>query len=158
PTSGKAPIGVAVFSFKNAGVTVTEAGVQALRPATAFRLYAESSGSTQQIGSIQTGIALANPSSSTALVTFEVTTITGVSTGLNGSIVLGGNGQAAMFLRQIPGFTLLPDPFQGVLRVSTVSSAGISVVGLRGRYNERGDFLITTTPPTNESAALPTGE
>ena len=45
-------------------------------------------------------------------------------------------------------------PFQGVLRVS--STALISVLGLRGRYNERGDFLITTTPPSNEAAARPT--
>jgi hypothetical protein len=27
------------------------------------------------------------------------------------------------------------------------------VVGLRGRYNERGDFLITTTPPATESTS-----
>jgi hypothetical protein len=30
------------------------------------------------------------------------------------------------------------------------------VIGLRGRYNERGDFLITTTPPTNELTPAPT--
>ena len=40
-------------------------------------------------------------------------------------------------------------PFQGVLRISSTSSpAGIAVVGLRGRYNERGDFLLSTTPPS----------
>ena len=33
------------------------------------------------------------------------------------------------------------------------SAASISVVGLRGRYNERSDFLITTTPPVSEAAA-----
>ena len=38
---------------------------------------------------------------------------------------------------------------QGVLRIS--SAAAITVVGLRGRYNERGDFLITTTPPVAEN-------
>jgi len=26
------------------------------------------------------------------------------------------------------------------------------VIDLRGRYNERNDFLITTTPPINEAA------
>jgi hypothetical protein len=147
----RTPSGVAVFSFKNAGVTVTEAGVPATRLGNAFRLYAENSGVDGQPGSIQTGIALANPTSTSALVTFELTTITGVSTGLGGSMVLPGNGQASMFLGQIQGFGGIPNPFQGVLRVSTTLPGGISVAGLRGRYNERRDFLITTTQPTNES-------
>ena len=42
--------------------------------------------------------------------------------------------------------------FQGIVRISTNSPAGISVIGLRGRYNERNDFLITTSPPVNENA------
>jgi hypothetical protein len=29
-------------------------------------------------------------------------------------------------------------------------------VGLRGRYNERNDFLITTTPPINEATPATT--
>jgi hypothetical protein len=36
-----------------------------------------------------------------------------------------------------------------VLRIS--SNASIAVTGLRGRYNERADFLITTTSPANEN-------
>jgi len=154
PDSGsRAPVGVAVFSFKNGGVTVSEAGVPSLRPASVVRLYVESSGSAEQVGSIQSGIALANPSGTATLVTFELRTATGVSTGLTGSAVLPGNGQMAMFLSQIPGFAGLPNPFQGLLRVSSASGP-IAVVGLRGRYNERRDFLITTTTPANESIPL----
>jgi hypothetical protein len=33
-----------------------------------------------------------------------------------------------------------------------IFEASISVVALRGRYNERRDFLITTLPPVNETA------
>ena len=55
------------------------------------------------------------------------------------------------FLSQIPGLESLTLPFQGVVRVS--SSSPISVIGLRGRYNERSDFLVTTTPPVDEAAA-----
>jgi hypothetical protein len=36
-----------------------------------------------------------------------------------------------------------------VVRVS--SPQAVSVIGLRGRYNERHDFLIATTPPVDES-------
>ncbi|HYR43247.1 MAG TPA: hypothetical protein VER98_09500 [Terriglobia bacterium] len=72
-----------------------------------------------------------------ASVTFQATTLSGASLGLTGSAVVPANGQIAIFLSQIPGFSSLPNPFQGVLRVSTTSSAGISVIGIRGRYNER---------------------
>ena len=48
--------------------------------------------------------------------------------------------------------------YQGALRISTNASSGISVVGLRGRYNERSDFLITTTPSIDETAPPLTGE
>ena len=32
------------------------------------------------------------------------------------------------------------------------------MIGLRGRYNERRDFLISTTPAANESIVSPTGD
>jgi hypothetical protein len=157
PASGsKTPSGVSVFSFKNKGVTVSVAGVPAVGISNAFRLYAELSGSSGQIGSIQSGIAIANPSANPASVVFELNTLSGASTGLTGSMTVPASGQTAVFLGQIPGFGGLANPFRGVLRVSTPSSGGISVVGIRGRYNERGDFLLTTTPPTDESHP-PTG-
>jgi hypothetical protein len=152
PAAGSnAPSGIGVFSFRNGGVTVMQTGVPALRVSNAFRLYAESSGVPGQIGSIQTGIAVANPSATPVNVLFEVNTLNGVSTNLTGTITVPANGQAAMFLNQVPGLNMLFNPFKGVLRVSTTAPAGISVVGLRGRYNERGDFLIATTQPTIEA-------
>jgi hypothetical protein len=154
PASGsKAPTGLAVFSLKTGGVTVSTAGVPGSGTSNAFRMYAELSGTAGQIGSLQTGIAIANPGTGTASVVFELNTLSGASTGLTGSLSLPAGGQTALFLNQIPGFETLTTPFRGVLRISTSSSGGISVIGLRGRYNERGDFLITTTPPTDESRA-----
>jgi hypothetical protein len=84
-------------------------------------------------------------------VVFELTTLSGASTGLTGSLSIPAGGQTAVFLSQIPGFASLTTAFRGVLRVSTSSASGISVIGIRGRYNERGDFLLTTTQPTDES-------
>jgi hypothetical protein len=49
-------------------------------------------------------------------------------------------------------FPALDPPFQGVLRVA--SGTPVSVAGLRGRTNERGDFLITTTPPSLVSTTV----
>jgi hypothetical protein len=65
------------------------------------------------------------------------------------SVSLAGSGQTSKFLAEL--FPALPKSFKGVLRIATNSSA-VSVVGLRAHYNERGDFLITTTPPTIESS------
>ena len=75
--------------------------------------------------------------------------------GFAASISIPQNGQIAEFLNQIPGFAPLPAQFQETLRVS--SALPISVIGLRGRYNERGDFLITTTPAADETAAAQMG-
>jgi hypothetical protein len=149
----RTPDGVIIFTYRKAGITVSEAGVPALISGTTFRLYAESTGNfaAGQIGSSQTGIAIANASAAPAAVTFELHTLAGTSTGLTGSKVVPGNGQVSMFLTDIPGLTTLASPFQGVLRISTASPAGIAVVGLRGRNNERLDFLMTTTQPVRES-------
>jgi hypothetical protein len=138
------PSGLAIFSFRNAGITVTEAGVPALALGTAFRLYAEAA------GSLQTGIAVANASTSAVTVMLELTRLDGSSTGLNGIMTVPANGQTSVFLKEVQGFSSLQTPFQGVLHVQ--SSSPISVTGLRSRYNERGDFLITTTAPVNEAA------
>ena len=62
------------------------------------------------------------------------------------------------FLDQIQGFESLALPFKSVLRISTGSASGVSVVGLRGRYNERSDFLITTTSPVDETTPSSTAE
>jgi len=160
PAGGStAPSGLTIFSFRNGGVTVAEASVPAIAAGTAFRLYAEASGNFAQsaVGSIRTGIAVANTSTSDAAVTLELSKLDGSSTGLVGTLTVPANGQKAIFLNQIQGLGSLQLPFQGVLRVSSADfSEPISVIGLRGRYNERSDFLITTTLPVSENTVLST--
>ena len=151
PAAGSnSPTSLSIFSFKPAGITVSEAGVPSIS-GTAFRMYVEASGTPGTIRSIQTGIAIANSSSSPAAVTFDLTGLDGSSLGLTASAIVPANGQVAKFLNEIFASQTLPQPLRGILRVTT-SRPELAVIGLRGRYNERGDFLITTTPPTNESA------
>jgi hypothetical protein len=38
------------------------------------------------------------------------------------------------------------------------SSSTLAAIGLRGRYNERSDFLVTTIPPAGEASTLQTGD
>ena len=120
-------------------------------------MYVETSGTSGLAGNLQSGIAVANTSSSPAAVTFDLTQLDGTAVpGITPvSIALTGFGQTTKFLADI--FPTLPNPFTGVLRVTT-SSSGISVVGLRTRYNERNDFLITTTSPTVESSPSTTAQ
>jgi hypothetical protein len=151
----RTPSTVGIFGFQDRGVTVTEAGIPGIQMAAAYRLYAETAGdfNSAAAGSMQTGVAIANPSSSPATVNLELTTLGGVSTGTVGSFIVPPNGQVSRFLNQIPGFEILPDPFQGVLRISTSSS--VSTIGLRARYNERRDFVVTTIVPNIEGAVPP---
>jgi sugar lactone lactonase YvrE len=150
---GNTPTPLVVFSFKPGTTTLSEAGVPAAS-GTAFRMYGESSGTASAPGSIQAGIAVTNNAAAGAPVTFELFNPDGSTAGLPApvSINLPAYGHIAKFLSELFPNPPLPNPFQGVVRMSTTSPSGISVVGLRTRYNELGDFLITTTPPTNEAA------
>src|SRR2546422_8382947 len=62
-------------------------------------------------------------------------------------------------IRRPPRSTLFPYTTlfrSGILRVTTTGS--IALIGLRGRFNERNDFLITTVPSGDESAAASSAE
>jgi hypothetical protein len=146
PDAGSiAPTGIAIFAFRNSGITVSEAGVPSMSIANAYRLYAEVN------GHVRSGIVVQNNDDLPANVKFELTKLDGTVLRAVGSLEIPASGQRSLFLNEIPGFESLPLPFQGILRVSSANEAAISVLGLRGRTNERGDFLITTTPATDEN-------
>jgi NHL repeat len=148
-TGMSAPSGLVIFAFRNGGVVVSEAGVPSEAAGTAFRLFAETSGSFPKSGSLQTGVAITNPSPGAAQVSLQLIPAGG-GTIIRGNLSIPPNGQVAKFLSEIPGLESLPSEFQGVLRVSSVSP--ISVVGLRGRYNERADFLMSAAAAVDDSA------
>ena len=145
PSSNDAtPAGSLVFSYTKAGIRLTEAGVPATPPGTAFRVYVESG------DKIQSGIAITNTSTNAANVRLELINLSGASVSTT-TVSLPANAQLSKFLNELPGFQTLNSPIQGLLRITSPSP--ITVVGLRSRTNERGDFLITTTPPISESAS-----
>jgi hypothetical protein len=151
-TTGRLPVAGGIFYYKSGGVTVAQTGVPAIAGGFAFRLYAEA-----VEGSVQSGVAIANLSGVPVDVSFELTFLSGESTGLTGTITIPAHGHVAKFLNEIPWAHILPGDFQGMLRVSA-GSGEISAMGLRGRYNEAGNFLITTTPPVSESVPPHQGE
>jgi hypothetical protein len=149
-----APSGLAIFSFQRNGITVSEAGVSADRAGLAFDLFVESFGDFDRSasGSTRTGLAIANTSAQPTTVVVEVRNLDGTS-GLIGTIGIPGNGQTSLFLNQIHGIETLLTPFRGMLRLT--SFAPVTIAGIRARYNERADLLITTTPPGNEALPPP---
>ena len=151
------PSAVVIFSFKQEGVTVTEAGVASVPSGSAFRIYAEASGDFEfrDRGSVQTGVVVANTSAVQVTVNLDLTTLDGRPTGATGTLTVFPGAQVAKFLYQIDGLDSLELPFQGILRVSS-DGPGISVSGLRGRFNERLDFLISTTAPIAENSDMGT--
>src|SRR5206468_12067356 len=113
---GSAPTPLVLFSYKPAMITVSEAGVP-VTSGTAFRMYVESSGE----GNIQSGIAVANTSSSPATVTFDLTTLSGAPEGVSPvTFNLPGSGQSGNFLVYI--FPLLGSLFLVLLRIPIISS------------------------------------
>ena len=141
PAQGSgSPIVSSVFTLVSNGITVTETGIATTGVAPSFRLFVETDSGHQ----LQTGIAIANAAASVAEIQFELLTLDGQSSGYAGSTPLDPNGHMAVFLNELPGLKNLSSNFRGVLHIS--SNTSISAIGLRTRYNERGDFLISTTP------------
>lgn len=154
-STSRLPAGLCIFSFKKGGITVSEAGVGSTRPVLAQRIYVES---FSQSGTVQTGVAIANPAAQNINVQFELMSLSGIPMGISASIQIPPKGQRSMFLSEVKGFQAMQTPFQGILRISTTSTFGVSVVGLRGRNNKRGDFLISTTPSVDENSLSSSGE
>jgi hypothetical protein len=140
------PRAMAVFSFRQNGITVTEAGVEAVIPGKSRTMYAEASGDFSSLtgNATTTGIAVANASDRLMTVQFRLRDFRGIDQRL-GAIVLPARGQAALFMHQIPGLDQTETPFRGTIEI-TADSPYAAMTGLRGRRNERGDFLITSTP------------
>lgn len=153
PASGSGtPVVSSVFTFVSNGITVTENGIATTGSAPSFRVFAEFDRGNR----LQTGVAVANTSAGTANVQFELLTMDGRPSGFTGSTTIGANGHIAMFLNEIPGLKNLPATFRGVLQIS--SNTSLSAIGLRTRYNERGEFLISTTPAIADNAPSTTQE
>ncbi len=149
-----APSGFEIFSYRNGGSTVTEAGVAAVPPGNGFRFYGENFGPLFAPGSMQTGMAVSNVSTVDTSLMVELIALDGTPI-RTGSLAVPAGGQRALFLQQISGFQTIPDHFQGIVRVT--SSSPISVVGLKGQYNERNEFLISAVPAANEADPMPAG-
>ena len=138
------PSVTALYSYVQRGFTVTESSISALPMTNSYRIYTESSGAAGQPGAIQPAIAIANPLSTPLAVNLEVRRLQNGAAMAARTVTIPGGGQMSRFMHEL--FPELPQTYRATLEVS--ASSGFAVAGLRGRYNERDDFLISTTPPS----------
>jgi hypothetical protein len=152
PVSNDVPSAVSLFQLRENGITISETSVIAAPVSTGFQMYMEASGVNGKAGSIQSGLAVANPSSSPAVVFLDLNRLDGTPAGLGTATVnIPPGGQISTFINQL--FPEMPASFQGTANLT--SATPVAAVALRGRYNERDDFLMTTTPPLNVLSSSP---
>jgi hypothetical protein len=129
------PAGAAIFGVQANGVLVSEAGVPFAPQVQSGRIYVEVSSSTD------TGIALANPASQSASITYYLTDNTG-SNYASGSFTVGAKQQFSAFLSKAPFLVK-----SGTAATMTfTSSRPVSAMALRTTINERKETLLSTIP------------
>ncbi len=166
-SSGDAPYGTAVFSFKQNGVTVSEAGVPASPPTTSARIFIDYRSAVPAVPGrieagavdINTGIAVVNRGSATANVTYVLRNILGaaLSSG-NGTIAAGAH--FAKFidqLKEVASDFRPPSDFQSTIQFGSLeisSDQPLSIVALGMTTNQRNEVLFTTTPTPDLTQSL----
>jgi hypothetical protein len=145
PDNGKTtPPGFAITAFRANGVLISEFTIPATPPISGGRMYVDT------VGSVNTGLILANANAQSATIDWSATDLAGTDT-FSGSFNLNANGQMAIFLNQSP---INVSNFQGTFAFS--SNVAVTAAGLRLLVNERTEFVFTSTPVFNTSAPLTT--
>lgn len=158
-TSGNTASGTAVLTFKQNGVTVTEAGVPVSPPTTHARIFIDYRSRANAVPArseagkidINTGIAVVNYGSRSANVTYTLLDIHGAPIA-GGTGTIGAGNHFARFIHQLgevaAGFAL-PEDFQSNIQFASLeitSDQPLSILALRTTSNQRGEALYTSTP------------
>jgi hypothetical protein len=148
PTSA-VPSCLGIFSYMKDDSTVSSVSIAALPAAKASRMYVESSGVFGQPGSIQSLPIVWNSSSEPVRVQLEVLNLEGTPSGMSKSAEIPASGQMVRLVKDL--LPQLPASFRGILKIT--APLPVTVVGLRARYNKRGDLLVSNTQSFDESMA-----
>ena len=141
------PIGAGVFGYNPGNFLVTESGIPSIVSTTHARVYVDLSGGHN------TGLAIANPTSTNASITitaFQSDGVTGIGTS-QGPLQIPANGHSAHFANEF--ISGLPAEFTGVLDI--ISSTPFAALTMRSLNNERNDFLLATFPIADMTRSAP---
>jgi Leucine-rich repeat (LRR) protein len=160
--SGGVPYAIAVFSYKQDGITVTEAGVPASLPTAHASVFIDYRNGVDSIPShseagkidINTGIAVVNTGLETSNIVYTLRDMDGNPIA-SGTETLNAGAHISRFISElsttVDGFEL-PVDFQTAIQFGTLeimSDQPLSVLALRMTTNQRGEVLYTTTPVAN---------
>jgi sugar lactone lactonase YvrE len=164
--SGETPYGTAIFSFKEGGVTVSEAAVPVSPPTVSARVFIDyRSGvnalparSDAGIVDFNTGIAVVNHGSDTARVTYTLRNASGSTLAIGHGTIAAGQHISCFIdqLKDVASDFNLPENFRTAIQFGTLDVTSeqslfalpqpLSVLSLRGTTNQRQQFIITTAP------------
>lgn len=136
------PHGIAIFSLRQGGVLISEASTPASPPIQSGRTLALAD------GSVNTGLAIANPGAQSVTLSFYFTDSSGQDSVTQTTTIPAGE-QVAAFLNQAP-FNGSPS-MDGTFTFS--ASAPIAAIAIKGFVNARSEFLMTTLPVVSLAAA-----
>ena len=138
---GRVSNNIAGISRSVGETVVSETSLAASAPIPTGRLYVNVD------GSVNTGLALVNNENVPAVISFYFTDAQGIDFG-HGSFTLEAKHSISPFVNQEP-FNLRTF-MQGTLTFN--SSLPVTVTGIRGLTNERGELLMTTQPVSSLDA------
>jgi len=138
---GRVSNSIAAISRSVGETVVSETSLAASTPIRAGRLYVNVD------GRVNTGLAFVNNENVPAVISFYFTDAKGVDFG-HGSFTVEGKHSISPFVNQAP-FNLRTS-MQGTLTFN--SSLPVTVTGIRGLTNERGELLMTTQPVSSLDA------
>jgi trimeric autotransporter adhesin len=166
--SGATPYGTGVFSLRQNGVTVSEAGVPVSPPTTRARIFIDYRAAVLAIPGrsnsgkidINTGLSIVNQGSTTAGVEYALRGLSGELLAVGHGSITKGN-HIACFINQLQQVAAsdfnLPLNFQINTKFATLEIASdqpLSIVALRMTTNQREEALFTTTPVADMNQAL----
>ncbi len=134
-------VGGAILTLSDGQLPTSEVTVPALRPSTGHWTVAE-------IGApSHTGLALVNPNPVAATVLLVMYDENGKQQAAR-TVNLGPGEHVARFLVEPQWFGQSRAPFRGTLEVR--SDQPLGALALRGTYNGRGDFIMTSIPARSD--------
>ena len=100
--------------------------------------------------SARSSFAVANPSEAPVTVSIQLAGLDGTPAGIPvATLTVPAGGQVTKFIDEV--FLELNDGFKGIARLT--ASSGMLVSAFLGTDNERGDFVLTSTPLLDDSAS-----
>jgi hypothetical protein len=135
-TAGSSPAGLAILSLQSGGTVISETAVPVSRRMQYGSLFVETS------ASVKTGVAIANPNSESLAVWFRFNEAATGATVHSGLFSIPAHQQVAAFLDD----PLFGGPSSMIGTFEFDSTGPVAAIALRGLYNERSEFIMSTTP------------